>query len=1362
MMKKVITGLLLVFLVFFAFQGLVVVKDYVGYATHAGKGGNIYELLIKHPIPVTQWAGQFGVAVRADGYNFLQSENLVGGEIESENLLFNCLEPDIPHEIYASVYPDFDLSSAFPADPADVDTFYQLDPIAVDLAVNTFTKNITFDLGTLSITAPGTYTYEIGNMINPVTFATAAIEDAQGRIGFMIYATTNFTFGFSGEVVNYQALLPMMSNQTETKYYFYTDPNDVCPEGEGEEPPRCTVEGNVTTESGTALADVIVDVAGNAALTNPSGFYNLSTRSGAWRIFGIKEDYYTHVNNLTCPENETVYYNFVMVEITNETNPDIGPGTDSPGDSTQDNVDIGPNQDLGPGQSDGEDVGPGEIPPVPFVEEPKEIEGIDYVISLSELKRKIRVDQFHQEALYVYSFRKQPINVEFKIVGDENLSRLLSLDRENIVVEPNSNENIVITIFGRQPIGIFEGNLTIDGDINATIPIEIEIIPKERSPVEALIMTLETNQKETLPGEQFKFKSDMRNMLLDYPYTVNLFYTIQPLNGNGTVWQYQTNVFLKTAFSIIRTVNLPKDLEPGDYILRANAEYLDFTSSVSTIFRVNVPFWQRTMFGLKNWLWLLILLFLLACVTAGFMIYRNIQSKKKYHLKVELDELPKPGPRNIFVGKIAETEHKTYMNLENFKVHTIVAGSTGGGKSVSAQVVVEEALDRGVSIICFDPTAQWTGMLRPCKDKMMFSLYPFFGMKKNEAKAYNGNVRMILDPKELIDIKKYYKPGEIQVFACHKLDPKDMDIVVANAIREIFHANFQESKPLKIMFVFDEVHRLLPKFGGSGDGFLQIERACREFRKWGLGVMLISQVLSDFVGTIKANINTEIQMRTRDEGDLERIRQKYGEDVLRSLVKATVGTGLVENPAYNRGKPYFIAFRPLKHSVERMADEEIEEYNKYNDMVDELEFSLEQLEEEGVDIFDLKLELKLALDKVKQGNFNMVKIYVDGLKPRIDKQWEKIGKKPRKYERKLVDMKELKKDLEQAEKERAEYEANEESNKPVEQKKEWEWADDAPPDKILDLSNGMVVLSLANLYDEIAAMKDKDWEAEVDDNHNNLADWVLNTTGLEKLAANLYATIDKDEAIKILDQFKQGGLDALDDKKLPDKRGSSEDKKDDDKKEGKKEESTAEKKEPSEDKTEESKPKEAEPKEQSPAGDAKSEPPEKLEATEQEYTEDKSEKSDSKVGEKEEAPPKEKPEIKEPVESGIKKAIVDSEDDVIRDAEDKIKEQKKALESEINSEARQKTEAPQPKRHYENLVTGDPAEFFRLEDGTEIKGVEELAEKLETMDESIFKNHVSDDYNHFADWIRGVFHANDLAEEISHAKTKDEIRRAIA
>jgi hypothetical protein len=246
-----------------------------------------------------------------------------------------------------------------------------------------------------------------------------------------------------------------------------------------------------------------------------------------------------------------------------------------------------------------------------------------------------------------------------------------------------------------------------------------------------------------------------------------------------------------------------------------------------------------------------------------------------------------------------------------------------------------------------------------------------------------------------------------------------MDIFVSNVIRQVFNTDPKESPVLKVLVVFDEVHRLLPKFGGSGEGFLQIERGCREFRKWGIGIMLVSQVLSDFVGEIKANISTEVQMRTRDEGDLGRIKTKYGETFLQSLVKASVGVGMFSNPAYNHAKPYFINFRPILHSTRRLPDEELEKYNKYNDLVDDLEYSIDALEKEKVDTFDLKMELKLVKDKIMSGSFSVVEIYLEGLKPRVDKEWEKLGKKAPKRKIELVSEEEIKKATEEAKKEHA-------------------------------------------------------------------------------------------------------------------------------------------------------------------------------------------------------------------------------------------------------------------------------------------------------------------------------------------------------
>ncbi|MBR9693317.1 DUF87 domain-containing protein, partial [Candidatus Woesearchaeota archaeon] len=1122
-------GILL--LTIFAIKGLVIVSQFIGYATSSdAEAGTITQLIIRHEVPTENWAAVFGVAVRVPGYLNQQFEDFTAGDMEETNLLFDCMESNIEHEVFVTESDPalLDISNMFSITVAELDAYYGRDSNDFDSATNTFTQAISFQYGSTTVNTVGTVAYKLGES-PPTTFRIAAAQLSDGSPVY-VAIVTNFTDGYNGRLYNYQLLLPASINVT-TRYYFWTDPNDICPEGEGQEPNKGVVFGKVTTTTGIPIPGVIVEVAGVTNITDINGNYTIRTQEGTHNIFAIKTGFDVYKNNVTVIANNKTRHDIILEEtvIPND-NTGIGPGQDNPGD------DVGPAQQegIGPGQ----DVGPGEAPLVPFVQQPKVIEGKDFIISLTELNRKLRLGQFVQDRIYIYNFRKTPVTITLAVNGT-NISRLITVDKNEIVVDPNGKGEFVLTIFGVGSTGIFNGTIELDGDINASIPVRIDILPREQLPIEALHIEVETAEKRYYPNDLVRVKTDLRNMLIDQQYPVRLFFTVQNPEGDETIWSYETNVHIKTAFSLIKSFKLQNSVKSGDYILRVSATYLGLSSGTSTIFHVAVPFWQRSLFGLKYWLWFLILAFIAAGIGAFFYIRKKIEEKKKYHLKVDYDELPKPGPRSIYVGKIAETDKTTYFNLENFKTHTIVAGSTGGGKSVSAQVIIEEALDKDIAVVVFDPTAQWTGMLRPCKDKTMLALYPLYGMKKTDAKAFPGNIRQINNAREKIDIRKYAKPGEIQVFCGHKLDPKDMDIMVANAIREIFHASFPENKLLKIFFVFDEVHRLLPKFGGSGDGFLQIERGCREFRKWGLGMMLISQVLSDFVGTIKANINTEIQMRTRDEGDLERIRQKYGEDVLRSLVKATVGTGMVENPAYNRGQPYFVGFKPLKHSVERLTDEEIEQYNEYNDRIDNLYYSLEQLEEAKIDVFDLKLELKLALDKVKTGNFNMVKIYLEGLEPRIDKQWQKLGRKPKVMERELVDMSEIQEDLKKAQADRDKAIAAEEKEgadkKGAEEKKEWGWKDDVSPDKILNLKNGMIVINLASLYDEVSAMKDADLpneflpeppEPEEGEEPkqpiNTFAEWVVNATGDTKLGYALAACTTKEEMIALLDKKKEG------------------------------------------------------------------------------------------------------------------------------------------------------------------------------------------------------------------------------------------------
>ncbi|MFH1506361.1 MAG: DUF87 domain-containing protein [archaeon] len=1244
--------LMLTVLVVFSIIGMIAMGNYIGQvAYHEGYAGYIYSMEITWGTNASLWGGVYGAAFGV-GVTNAWSRDMSGGALTDYNefnIFFECFESGIEHEIYASMVPlsQISFSTLLPADPSDVDAYLE-NAAGMSAASNTYTQNITFEVGGTAMTVPGTYTYKIDEAPPYTTFSMGILKDENDNLVFVSKVIVNLTDGFNGRYYNYQVLLPVRNNTVQT-YYLWSDPTDICPEGEGTEPNKGNVSGNVLSTTGEALENVIVEVAGRAAVSNALGNYLITNvEQGSHRIFAIKTGYEVYQSNLTVYVGETTIHNIIMVPNEDEqdySNVDVGPGTDAPGDSTHDY-----------------DYTETETETAQY-EEPKEIEGADYIISISEINRRIRIGNFLQEMIKIYSFKTVPATVNFELTG--NVTDLIEMDKEVITVNPYAREDVTLTIFGRGKEGIYTGSLEISGDLNATVPIIIELLSKDKLPVEALVINLDTNKKTVTPGDEIKIQTDLHNMLSDQGYPVRLFYTIQDIYGNNTLWTYDSNVFIKTAFTTHRTIKIPTDAEPGDYVVRVTAHYLGLSSGASVLFEIEQPFYKYRLFGVLP-LWLLFVIIGGGALGYYFWLWwkKRQEEKKKYHLKVDYKELPGPGPRSLFVGKIAETDHKTYFNAEKFKTHTIVAGSTGGGKSFSAQGIIEELLIKNVAIIVFDPTAQWTGMLRKLTHKGILGLYPGFGMKPAEARAFNGNIRQITNPRELIDIRKYMKPGEIQVFTVHKLDPKDIDIFVANTIREVFHANFGESEALRLVLVYDEVHRLLPKFGGSGEGFLQIERACREFRKWGIGVMLISQVLADFVGQIKANINTEVQMRTRDEGDLERIRIKYGEEVLRSLVKASVGTGMVENPSYNRGKPYFITFRPIMHSVQRLTDEEIDKYNKYNEQIEQLQYELEQLENFKIDMFDLKLELKLALDKVKSGNFNMVDIYLEGLKPRIQKHWEKLGKKPKTLERKLVSEADIQEAIAIAKKARSDYEKTQEKKKASgsgegEEKKEQgiSWKTEVSPDKLLNLKNGMIVINLASLYDEIAAMKDEDFAKEVDDKHNDIADWVTDKLGDQELGALLASTTSKVKMLEFLDMKKSG-------KKLPKPVAVV-----------------------------------AAPAEKSAEGDKKEE------------VKEEGAKPEEKKEEKPQQPPTEIP------------------------------------------PAKPESEITQPQTEIQ--IKSD--QYFKLEDGTELRSLQELKDYATHMSDDMFYHHVTDGRNDFANWVRGVFNDTGLADKLQGVRTKDDL-----
>jgi hypothetical protein len=617
-------------------------------------------------------------------------------------------------------------------------------------------------------------------------------------------------------------------------------------------------------------------------------------------------------------------------------------------------------------------------------------------LSTNTIEVRLYPGEYQIVSLGIMNNKNENTTIKLGVEGDIWPYVLFEKDTFSIGPGGTYDANIKFYTLPTTIPGIYNGNIIVtSGNITKKVAVIMRVEYKSEK---LLDIKVDTITKDVYPGDRMKYLVTLYNLGLTKKVDVFINYTVRSVENDTIISKTGETVALETSLSFDRNIIIPNDTPTGIYVIEAIAAYEDKRATSIASFNVVKPFWLIPFLWsiLTNWITYVVLFILIPALYLIKKLYEKLRMKRVYKARyvrpVDLNKLPKKG---LLVGKIAETNIDAYIDPDDLTTHLIVAGGTGSGKSVSAMVVSEELLKKGVPVIVFDPTAQWTGFIRPCTDNKMLNLYRKFRIKKEEARAFKGTIIQITDPFMKVEIEKFIKKGEITVLALNKLTPNQLDYFVRKTIDYMFTISWPESRELKLLIVYDEVHRLLPKYAKrkvsalEGGGYIALERGVREFRKWGIGLVMISQVLLDFKGAIRAVIATEAQLRTKYEGDINRIKTKYGWQYSAAIPKLEVGTGLVQNPAYNNGKPWFISFRPLLHDTFRITDEELATYDKFKKDIEDLRSKIEELKRKKIDTYDMELEVNLAEEKTKTGQLRMAETYIESVKTRI----ETIGKR---------------------------------------------------------------------------------------------------------------------------------------------------------------------------------------------------------------------------------------------------------------------------------------------------------------------------------------------------------------------------------
>lgn len=283
------------------------------------------------------------------------------------------------------------------------------------------------------------------------------------------------------------------------------------------------------------------------------------------------------------------------------------------------------------------------------------------------------------------------------------------------------------------------------------------------------------------------------------------------------------------------------------------------------------------------------------------------------------DWLPAPGTlaRVVSVSAPDGTEGLGYLPYTDIAIdldpnllvthNSAVLGILGVGKSVLARQLTSRVLGAGVKVVVLDITGEWSDALSSWvnpqqEDKVAESINAQLrGIHEKAAKnrSIGGSARqfesrieavlrrfwesdqplLVLNPEAFIASRQisFEKNGESE-FA--RLSPADITSIVSGELLSLV-----QSMPLtdqaRLLLVVEEAHALVPEWNSAvsksdQDAVNATARAVLQGRKYGLGVMIISQRTANVTKTILNQCHTVVAMRSYDATGIEFLSNYVG------------------------------------------------------------------------------------------------------------------------------------------------------------------------------------------------------------------------------------------------------------------------------------------------------------------------------------------------------------------------------------------------------------------------------------------------------------------------------------------------------
>lgn len=230
-----------------------------------------------------------------------------------------------------------------------------------------------------------------------------------------------------------------------------------------------------------------------------------------------------------------------------------------------------------------------------------------------------------------------------------------------------------------------------------------------------------------------------------------------------------------------------------------------------------------------------------------------------------------PLPNGVFsIGHVPSTKFRVGININDLVTHnTAILGVTGSGKSYLSFRLIEAMAAQGVKVLVLDPSRQYMPFLQKLNPTKITNLetLPSWIQGESTLGIYE------------FDTNNSWTPPRIT----SSIVEKAYEYVSSSVTLEV-----SVDVPARLCLVLEEAHSLIPEWNQvvDRDDSNYVNRTARvvlQGRKYGLGVMVITQRTANVTKTILNQCNTVFALRMFDQTGLDFLANYVGDQFAHTI-----------------------------------------------------------------------------------------------------------------------------------------------------------------------------------------------------------------------------------------------------------------------------------------------------------------------------------------------------------------------------------------------------------------------------------------------------------------------------------------------